>query len=88
MLVIFLLFRFVLSRDLRLHKLVFEEDVLADGTALAYFARGEVITCIDKLVFSALVLCMFMQISYAIFKVIFCLIIQLLWWLAENFGGL
>ncbi|XP_071711518.1 uncharacterized protein [Rutidosis leptorrhynchoides] len=28
-------------KDLRLHKLVFEEDVLADGTAVAYFARGE-----------------------------------------------
>ncbi|KAI3523360.1 hypothetical protein L1887_01424 [Cichorium endivia] len=28
-------------KDLRMHKLVFEEDVLPDGTALAYFARGE-----------------------------------------------
>ncbi|KAJ9554717.1 hypothetical protein OSB04_009331 [Centaurea solstitialis] len=28
-------------KDLRMHKLVFKEDVLADGTALAYFARGE-----------------------------------------------
>nr|XP_043613541.1 uncharacterized protein LOC122585478 [Erigeron canadensis] len=31
----------ITRKDLRLHKLVFEEDVLADGTALAYFARGE-----------------------------------------------
>ncbi|XP_076942709.1 increased DNA methylation 1-like isoform X2 [Bidens hawaiensis] len=28
-------------KDLRMHKFVLEEDVLADGTALAYFARGE-----------------------------------------------
>ncbi|PWA87636.1 zinc finger, PHD-type [Artemisia annua] len=28
--------------DLRMHKLVFEEDVLPDGTELGYFARGEV----------------------------------------------
>ncbi|XP_047317116.1 uncharacterized protein LOC124920631 [Impatiens glandulifera] len=28
-------------KDLRMHKLVFEEDVLPDGTALAYYARGE-----------------------------------------------
>ncbi|KAM7528022.1 hypothetical protein LguiB_031432 [Lonicera macranthoides] len=28
-------------KDLRMHKLVFEEDVLADGTALAYYARGQ-----------------------------------------------
>lgn len=28
-------------KDLRMHKFVFEEDVLPDGTALAYFARGE-----------------------------------------------
>ncbi|KAK2988529.1 hypothetical protein RJ640_022480, partial [Escallonia rubra] len=29
------------GRDLRMHKLVFEEDVLPDGTALAYYARGQ-----------------------------------------------
>ncbi|KAJ7947899.1 putative Acyl-CoA N-acyltransferase with RING/FYVE/PHD-type zinc finger domain [Quillaja saponaria] len=28
-------------KDLRLHKLVFEEDVLPDGTELAYYARGQ-----------------------------------------------
>ncbi|OIW08531.1 hypothetical protein TanjilG_03207 [Lupinus angustifolius] len=28
-------------KDLRLHKLVFEEDVLPDGTEVAYYARGE-----------------------------------------------
>ncbi|KAK9153847.1 hypothetical protein Sjap_001327 [Stephania japonica] len=28
-------------RDLRLHKLVFEDDVLPDGTELAYYARGK-----------------------------------------------
>lgn len=31
-----------IHRDLRLHKLVFEEDVLPDGTELAYYANGEV----------------------------------------------
>lgn len=29
-------------RDLRLHKLVFEDDVLPDGTELGYYARGQV----------------------------------------------
>ncbi|XP_057955697.1 uncharacterized protein LOC131149343 [Malania oleifera] len=28
-------------KDLRLHKLVFEEDVLPDGTEVAYYARGQ-----------------------------------------------
>ncbi|TKY67145.1 Increased DNA methylation 1 [Spatholobus suberectus] len=28
-------------KDLRLHKLVFEEDVLPDGTEVAYYARGK-----------------------------------------------
>uniref|UniRef100_A0A5B6ZWC6 PHD-type domain-containing protein n=1 Tax=Davidia involucrata TaxID=16924 RepID=A0A5B6ZWC6_DAVIN len=28
-------------KDLRMHKLVFEEDVLPDGTELAYYARGQ-----------------------------------------------
>ncbi|KAD5508664.1 hypothetical protein E3N88_16367 [Mikania micrantha] len=31
----------ITRKDLRMHKFVLEEDVLADGTALAYFARGE-----------------------------------------------
>ncbi|GJS29145.1 zinc finger, PHD-type containing protein [Tanacetum coccineum] len=31
----------ITRKDLRMHKLVFEEDVLPDGTELAYFARGE-----------------------------------------------
>lgn len=31
-----------LFRDLRLHKLVFEDDVLPDGTELGYYARGQV----------------------------------------------
>ena len=30
------------SRDLRMHKLVFQNDVLPDGTELAYYARGQV----------------------------------------------
>lgn len=30
------------SRDQRLHKLVFEEDGLPDGTEVAYYARGKV----------------------------------------------
>ncbi|KAK7857728.1 increased dna methylation 1 [Quercus suber] len=29
------------NRDLRLHKLVFEEDVLPDGTEVAYYSRGQ-----------------------------------------------
>lgn len=28
-------------KDLRLHKLVFEEDILPDGTEVAYYARGQ-----------------------------------------------
>lgn len=35
-------FDFCSNRDLRLHKLVFEEDVLPDGTEVAYYARGQV----------------------------------------------
>lgn len=31
------------ERDLRLHKLVFEEDVLPDGTEVAYYSRGQVV---------------------------------------------
>lgn len=31
-----------------MHKFVLEEDVLADGTALAYFARGEVVFYINQ----------------------------------------
>nr|GEU82865.1 zinc finger, PHD-type [Tanacetum cinerariifolium] len=31
----------ITRKDLRMHKLVFEEDVLPDGTELAYFARGK-----------------------------------------------
>lgn len=30
-------------RDLRLHKLVFEEDVLPDGTEVAYYTQGKVL---------------------------------------------
>ncbi|XVE96561.1 hypothetical protein REPUB_Repub02eG0233200 [Reevesia pubescens] len=30
------------TKDQRLHKLVFEEDVLPDGTEVAYYARGQV----------------------------------------------
>lgn len=36
------------ERDIGLHKLVFREDVLADGTEVAYYARGKVtliVTC-------------------------------------------
>lgn len=31
------------ERDLRLHKLVFEQDVLPDGTEVAYYSRGQVV---------------------------------------------
>ncbi|XP_028808157.1 uncharacterized protein LOC114762754 isoform X2 [Neltuma alba] len=31
----------ITRKDLRLHKLVFEEDVLPDGTEVAYYARGQ-----------------------------------------------
>lgn len=31
------------SRDQRLHKLVFEENGLPDGTEVAYYARGQVV---------------------------------------------
>lgn len=31
------------SRDQRLHKLVFEECGLPDGTEVAYYARGQVV---------------------------------------------
>lgn len=30
-------------RDLRMHKLAFQNDVLPDGTELCYFARGKVV---------------------------------------------
>jgi hypothetical protein len=33
----------IFSRDQRLHRLVFEEGGLPDGTELAYYARGQVI---------------------------------------------
>lgn len=38
----FFLIFYILNRDLRLHKLVFEEDVLPDGTEVAYYAKGQV----------------------------------------------
>ncbi|XP_011657045.1 uncharacterized protein LOC101214170 isoform X2 [Cucumis sativus] len=31
----------ITRKDLRLHKLVFEEDILPDGTEVAYYARGQ-----------------------------------------------
>ena len=34
---------FFFYRDQRLHKLVFEDDGLPDGTEVAYYARGQVI---------------------------------------------
>lgn len=39
-----------------MHKLVFEEDVLPDGTELGYFARGEVtlICCVSFLLVYAI----------------------------------
>lgn len=36
------IFWYLSNRDLRLHKLVFEEDILPDGTEVAYYARGQV----------------------------------------------
>ncbi|XP_021775858.1 uncharacterized protein LOC110739702 isoform X2 [Chenopodium quinoa] len=33
--------RKITRKDLRLHKLVFEDDVLPDGTVLGYYARGQ-----------------------------------------------
>lgn len=40
-LVISLIF-FHFERDLRLHKLVFEDDILPDGTEVGYFVAGQV----------------------------------------------
>ena len=40
--IIITLIIFNFERDLRLHKLVFEEDVLPDGTEVAYYAHGKV----------------------------------------------
>lgn len=49
-------FDFFPYRDQRLHKLVFEEDGLPDGTEVAYYARGQVIE-IKVIYFTPLYLC-------------------------------
>lgn len=53
----------VICRDLRMHKLVFEEDVLPDGTALSYFARGEVIYILINGIYIFSYLCLLFQLS-------------------------
>lgn len=53
----------VICRDLRMHKLVFEEDVLPDGIALSYFACGEVIYILINGIYIFSYLCLLFQLS-------------------------
>lgn len=46
MLILFCLSILFFSRDFRLHKLVFEENGLPDGTEVAYYAGGQVCLCL------------------------------------------
>lgn len=69
-----------------MHKLVFEEDVLPDGTELAYFARGKVIAYIDKWDISFILCLRFLHVHTI--ELSSCLIIQLLRWLPETVGWL
>jgi hypothetical protein len=46
MLIIICLSVVFFSRDHRLHKLVFEENGLPDGTEVAYYAGGQVCLCL------------------------------------------
>ena len=49
MIIMISLYNVFFSRDQRLHKLVFEENGLPDGTEVAYYARGKVVCmCISS----------------------------------------
>ena len=41
----------VTTKDLRLHKLIFEADVLPDGTEVAYYVHGKVALIVTRLYF-------------------------------------
>jgi hypothetical protein len=37
------MYSFNFNRDIRMHKLVFEEEVLPDGTEVGYYSQGKVV---------------------------------------------
>ncbi|KAE9616715.1 hypothetical protein Lal_00034270 [Lupinus albus] len=55
-------------KDLRLHKLVFEEDVLPDGTEVAYYARGKQLLVGYKKGFGIVCSCCNSQVSPSTFE--------------------
>ncbi|KAF8039517.1 hypothetical protein BT93_B1896 [Corymbia citriodora subsp. variegata] len=55
-------------KDLRLHKLVFEEDVLPDGTEVAYFVRGKKLLVGYKKGFGIFCTCCDSQVSPSQFE--------------------
>lgn len=55
-------------KDLRLHKLVFEEDVLPDGTEVAYYSRGQKLLVGYKKGFGILCTCCNSEVSPSQFE--------------------
>ncbi|KAK9279234.1 hypothetical protein L1049_012912 [Liquidambar formosana] len=55
-------------KDLRLHKLVFEEDILPDGTEVAYYARGQKLLVGYKKGFGILCTCCKSEVSPSQFE--------------------
>ncbi|KAI4322336.1 hypothetical protein L6164_022041 [Bauhinia variegata] len=55
-------------KDLRLHKLVFEEDVLPDGTEVAYYARGQKLLVGYKKGFGIICSCCNSEVSPSLFE--------------------
>ncbi|KAF5751582.1 putative protein binding protein [Tripterygium wilfordii] len=58
----------VTRKDLRLHKLVFEEDVLPDGTEVAYYARGQKLLVGYKKGFGIICTCCNIEVSPSTFE--------------------
>ncbi|KAF5727483.1 hypothetical protein HS088_TW22G01176 [Tripterygium wilfordii] len=58
----------VTRQDLRLHKLVFEEDVLPDGTEVAYYARGHKLLVGYKKRFGIICTCCDSEVSPSTFE--------------------
>ncbi|KAK4255169.1 hypothetical protein QN277_008199 [Acacia crassicarpa] len=59
----------ITKKDLRLHKLVFEEDVLPDGTEVAYYARGQKLLVGYKKGFGIICSCCDTEVSPSQFEV-------------------
>ncbi|GMH12150.1 hypothetical protein Nepgr_013991 [Nepenthes gracilis] len=58
----------ITRKDLRLHKLVFQDDVLPDGTEVGYYARGKKLLSGYKMGFGIFCMCCKMEVSPSQFE--------------------